>query len=224
MRTEEGLRPIEEIEVGDKVWSRDVETGETALKAVTDLKRRHERAIWEVVLAGPDEKQEHFETTDDHPCWIAGRGWKTTQELVSDMAVFTRDGRGMVIVSVIETGRKDPTYNLTVADFETYFVREHRILVHNCPAGSYTNTHASRKTYDGKGNADRAAVSGRRVEREHNDPLVRTETRDAPNDRESFKQESRSLDAHGGPGSDANYNRIESPGKNYRIKDEDINR
>ena len=75
---------------------------------------------------------EFFETTDDHPWWIAGQGWKKTEELVAGMAVVTRDGRGTVLVSVVETERTDATYNLTVADFETYFVGEQRVLVHNC--------------------------------------------------------------------------------------------
>ena len=51
------------------------------------------------------------------------------------MAVVTRNGRGMVVASVVETDRTDATYNLTVADFETYFVGEQRVLVHNCPTG-----------------------------------------------------------------------------------------
>ena len=97
-----------------------------------------------------------------------------------------------------------------------------RVLVHNCPTGSYTNTHASGITYDGKGNADRAAVSAKRLEKEHNDPVVKTETRSAPNDRESYKQESRSLDANGGPGSPKTYNKIETPGKKYRKEDGEL--
>ncbi len=129
--TEDGLRPIEEIEVGDLVWARDEATGETALKAVTDLIRRHERVIWEVTLTGPDGEIATFETTDDHPWWIAGQGWKKTEELIAGMAVVTRDGRGMILTSVVETGRIDKTYNLTVAEFETYFVGEQRVLVHN---------------------------------------------------------------------------------------------
>ena len=39
VETEFGLRPIEEIELGDKVLARNPETGETALKSVTDLIR-----------------------------------------------------------------------------------------------------------------------------------------------------------------------------------------
>ena len=130
--TETGLRPIEEIEIGDKVWARDEATGETALKAVTDLIQRHKRTIWEVTLTGANGEAESFETTDDHPWWIAGQGWKKTEELVAGMAVVTRDGRGMVLASIVETDRTDATYNLTVTDFETYFVGKQRVLVHNC--------------------------------------------------------------------------------------------
>ncbi|WP_417477183.1 polymorphic toxin-type HINT domain-containing protein [Maricaulis sp.] len=130
--TEDGLRPIEEIEAGDRVWSRDAETGETALQPVTDLIRRHERAIWDVELVAADGAHELFETTDDHPWWIAGRGWFATEELVPGSAVVTRDGRGMVIARVEQTDRVDATYNLTVDAFHTYFVGDQRVLVHNC--------------------------------------------------------------------------------------------
>jgi len=119
--------------------NRDEETGETALKAITNLIRRHERVIWEVVLAGPDGEAERFETTDDHPWWIAGQGWNKTEEMAAGMAVVTRDGRGMVVASIVETNRTDATYNLTVADFETYFVGEQRVLVHNCSGGRGKN-------------------------------------------------------------------------------------
>lgn len=135
VETRDGLRPIEEIGVGDLVLSRDEATGETAYKPVTDLIRRHERVIWEVALTGPGASHARFETTDDHPWWIAGMGWKRTEELAPGMAVVTADGRGMVVASVTETERTANTYNLTVADFETYFVGEPRILVHNCPDG-----------------------------------------------------------------------------------------
>ena len=130
--TEHGLRPIEEIAIGEKVWSRDEKTGETALKPVVDLIHLNQRQIWEVAFTGMDGATASFETTDDHPWWVAGQGWKKTEELVVGMAVTTRDGRGMVLASVLETDRIDATYNLTVADFETYFVGEQGVLVHNC--------------------------------------------------------------------------------------------
>ena len=85
--------------------------------------------------------------------------------------------------------------------------------------GSYANTHASGRTYAGKGSRQRSQESGRRLERKTGDAHVATEWKPAGTDRDGYKNESRSLDAHGGPKSQGNYNRIDSPGKKYRQKD-----
>ena len=137
VETEDGLRPIEDVEIGDLVLARNPETGETALKSVTDLIRLNQRQIWEVSLSGNNGASEFFETTDDHPWWIVDEigvgSWKDTAELSAGMIVTTVDNQTMVITKVLETNRIDATYNLTVADFETYFVGENKVLVHNCP-------------------------------------------------------------------------------------------
>ena len=132
VETADGLKPIETIRIGDLVLSRNAETGETTFKPVTDVIPEHERDIWTVSLEGIDGSDARFETTDEHPWWIAGQGWKRTDELRSGMAVVTKDGRGMLVVSAAAAGSKEGVYNLTVADFETYFVGEQRVLVHNC--------------------------------------------------------------------------------------------
>lgn len=136
VETENGLRYIEDIQIGDRVLARNPETGETTFKSVTDLIRLNERQIWEVSLSGDNGASEFFETTDDHPWWIVdetGQGsWKDTAELLVGMIVTTADNQTMVITKVVETDRIDATYNLTVADFETYFVGENKVLVHNC--------------------------------------------------------------------------------------------
>jgi len=86
--------------------------------------------------------------------------------------------------------------------------------------GSYTNTHASGKTYDGKGGRQRSNNSGKRVEQETGDPHVATDWTPAHDARDAFKQESVRLDSHGGPKSERNYNQIESPGRQYRTEDD----
>jgi hypothetical protein len=85
--------------------------------------------------------------------------------------------------------------------------------------GSYTNTHESGKTYDGKGDKTRSQDSGKRIQKQTGDKHTATEFKPATNDREAFKDESRKLDSHGGPDSSANHNKIESPGKKYREED-----
>jgi len=85
--------------------------------------------------------------------------------------------------------------------------------------GSYTNTHESGKTYDGKGDRTRSQDSGKRIEKQTGDKHTATEFKSATDDREAFKDESRRLDSHGGPDSSANHNKIQSPGKKYRGQD-----
>lgn len=134
METENGLRPSEQIVVGDKVWARDEETGETALKEVTDVIPAHDREIWTVAVEG-SASSEVFETTHEHPWWVvggAGGAWKQTHQLQAGMVVVNRDGETLTVKAVAKTDRIEATYNISVADFETYFVGEKRVLVHNC--------------------------------------------------------------------------------------------
>ncbi len=88
--------------------------------------------------------------------------------------------------------------------------------------GSYTNTHASGRTYSGKGSRLRSQQSGRRQARQHNDPHVATDFTSAKGTREAFKQESQRLDVSGGKISSSNYNKIESPGQRYRKEDGEL--
>jgi hypothetical protein len=88
--------------------------------------------------------------------------------------------------------------------------------------GSYTNTHASGATYSGKGSRLRSQQSGRRQARQHDDPHVATDWTPAQNDRDAFIQESLRIDQAGGVSSPSNYNRIESPGRRFRIEDGDL--
>jgi|GEM_PF-3123679 len=136
--TEDGLTPIDEIEKGDLVLSRNPDTGETELKPVVALIRQHEREIWEVEIRHADSSVEVFETTDDHPWWIEGAGWIETVDLRVGQEVTTvRQGHS--VVSRVElTDRRDTTYNISVADFETYFVGNQQVLVHN-KCGSLRN-------------------------------------------------------------------------------------
>lgn len=136
VETEDGLRPIEEIKVGDRVLARSPESGETSLKIVTDLIDLHVRQIWKVSISDEQSNFEIFRTTDDHPWWVVaadGKGsWVATLDLSEGMLLTTADNQRVKVSSVTKTDIVDGTYNLTVADYETYFVGQSRVLVHNC--------------------------------------------------------------------------------------------
>lgn len=135
--TSEGLRPIEELEVGDLVLSRDEATNETGYKPVTELVRRHQRQIWRLTFDVPSTdnatSEEAFGTTDDHP-WRANERWIRTDELQVGMEILRADGVPARVTSITRTEEVTNTYNLEVADWHTYFVGDASIWVHNsCP-------------------------------------------------------------------------------------------
>lgn len=133
--TKDGLRPIEEIRIGDLVLSRDEVSGQTAYKPVVDLVRRHDREIYlvklQIRLPDGTTRSATFETTDDHPWRTADGRWLTTLELTSTTTLQGAYGPASRVLSVTKTGRTARTFNLEVAEFHTYFVGEDRVWVHN---------------------------------------------------------------------------------------------
>ena len=159
--TDQGLRPIEELGVDDLVLAKDVTTGEQSFKPIIDLIRRHDRVIWEVTVKGVNGEPETFRTTDDHPWWVGGSVWVTTDKLQPGMAVEDEEGNTFTIASIAETEDREATYNLTVADFETYYVGETGILVHNCDR---TKSFVGRRTRNSE-NANRQLSNANGVTR-----------------------------------------------------------
>ncbi len=136
--TEDGYKNIEDIELGELVWAKNVETGEMGWKPVTHVFVEPIQAIYDISLIGEDGFEQHIEATDDHPFYVVGHGWKNTIELVVGDLIET-DGYGvMTIQSVIDEQRMDVTYNFTVADYHTYYVTQRNVLVHNCGGSGIT--------------------------------------------------------------------------------------
>ena len=85
--------------------------------------------------------------------------------------------------------------------------------------GSYTNTHFSGRRHHGQGDRRRSQTSGREKAAENNDPHTATDWTSAPNRREAMKDEARRIENDGGVDNPNNYNKINSPGKNYIEQD-----
>jgi hypothetical protein len=68
-------------------------------------------------------------TTRGHPFWVAGVGWRMAKEL-GDAAVLHAVTGSMPIEAVEPAGELE-AFNLVVADFNTYFVGESGVLVHD---------------------------------------------------------------------------------------------
>ena len=121
-----GYRNIEDIAVGDEVWAWHEETGDLALKPVTQTMRRESDALVALQL-GSDT----LRATPEHPFWANG-GWKLAGDLVQGDALMRSDGQVMG-VGAVEHHTEQPVtvYNLEVADWHTYLVSWWMFVVHN---------------------------------------------------------------------------------------------
>jgi hypothetical protein len=122
--TKIGLLPIETLELGDLVLSQDVDTGELAYKPVIGRTVRPPSAIMKISVGG-----EEIQATRGHPFWVAGAGWRMAKEIEGGAKLH-----GITCapqIEAVEPALDAEAFNLIVADFNTYFVGESGVLVHD---------------------------------------------------------------------------------------------
>jgi hypothetical protein len=119
-----GLVSIEKLAPGDRVLAADPQTGELGYKLVLARTIRPPSPLRKLTIG-----DEEILTTRGHRFWQLGRGWQMSKELASGALLYT--GAAPVSIDAAEDAADDQAYNLTVEDFHTYFVGEHRLLVHD---------------------------------------------------------------------------------------------
>lgn len=130
--TERGEVAIEKVRGGDLVLSRDVESGELAYKPVLRTTTRPESPLVRIQAGS-----EVFETSGGHLFWVSGQGWVKSRKLESGMVLHTAAGPARV--TQVSESAAQPTYNLVVADFNTYFVGKQKVLSHDNTVRRPTN-------------------------------------------------------------------------------------
>ena len=125
---EGGQKRIDEIEIGDKVWAYNIETGETELKAVTKV---YVHSVDEILHLYTDEGT--IDTTTNHPFYVIGEGWVAAGDLEVGDEVYNLDGTTSIILGSEIEVLDEPVlvYNLEVEDLHSYFVGCVPCLVHN---------------------------------------------------------------------------------------------
>jgi RHS repeat-associated protein len=125
--TDDGFKRIDEIQVGGRVWSYNVETGEKQLKEVKQVFTKETNEILHL-----ETTEGEIDTTTNHPFYVIDKGWVAAGDLIVGDEVYTLDGIiGTVTNFKFEKLDKPITvYNLEVKDFHSYFVGN-GILVHN---------------------------------------------------------------------------------------------
>jgi hypothetical protein len=119
--TEQGLVSIEKIAVGDRVLSKDIETGALAYRPVLKTTVRPPSELSSLRLA-----DETIVCTSGHLFWSSGQGWVKARDLTSQTLLHTVTGN--TPVWSVQKGQTGTAHNLVVADFHTYFVGAKGVL------------------------------------------------------------------------------------------------
>jgi hypothetical protein len=122
--TSTGPIAIEKIKPGETVLSQDPVTGELAYKPVLMTTTRPPSPLVEVDLGNST-----IRGTRGHPYWVSGRGWQMAKELKAGQMLHGVNGP-MRIESAEQAGEEE-CFNLVVADFNSYFVGDAKVLVHD---------------------------------------------------------------------------------------------
>nr|MDT0658578.1 polymorphic toxin-type HINT domain-containing protein [Micromonospora sp. DSM 115978] len=96
-------RPIEDVNVGDRVIATDPQTGVTAAKPVTQLHRNTDRELTDLTVTDHDGDTSTLSTTPNHPFWNeTQQTWTDAGDLTPGTRLKTT-GRGEATVTTITT-------------------------------------------------------------------------------------------------------------------------
>ncbi len=128
VKTCEGNKPIEDIKVGDLVYSYNEQTKTNELKEVTQL-FRNETYEWYHIYVNDEE----IVCTASHPFYIVNKGYVKAEDLEINDSVMLSSGDNVNITNIYIEKLSTPevTYNFEVQDNHNYYVSESGILVHN---------------------------------------------------------------------------------------------
>lgn len=126
--TEEGMRNIEKIKVGDKVYAINIDNNERELKEVTSVFNGKTDETYELTIG-----DEIVKTTPKHQFYIVDKGWIRAYELEEGDQIVAKDNSNLVIQKIEHKFYEEPisVYNLTIEGDHNYLITKYELLVHN---------------------------------------------------------------------------------------------
>ena len=131
VKTETGFKNIEDVKVGEKVYSYNLETNELELKKVLGTITSSTKDTYTLTVGN-----KKVEMSPKHQIYIVDKGWTRAYE-VKRGDMMLNSNKEVVEIKNIEYNVYDSpikTYNLTIEGNSNYFVTDIQVLVHN--AGS----------------------------------------------------------------------------------------
>ena len=127
--TADGYMAIEDVEVGDKVLSRNDVTGATEEKTVQETFVKSSNDIVKLTVDGKE-----ITATSNHPFYVANKnGYFSAGQLRAGDILVDVNGKKQILEKVQHEILERPidVYNFTVEDNHNYFVGKRGVLVHN---------------------------------------------------------------------------------------------
>ena len=126
--TKDGMKNIEDIEIGEKVYTINTDTNERELKEVIDLFRGTSDELYKLKI-----ENEIITTTPKHQFYIVDKGWVRAYDLKEGDKIVSKETRGLTIEKIEHENLGEPVkvYNLTVEGHHNYLITKYELLVHN---------------------------------------------------------------------------------------------
>ncbi|RSM97450.1 hypothetical protein DMA10_12005 [Streptomyces sp. WAC 01420] len=127
-------KPIENVEVGEKVTVTDPVTGETTVREVVGTIVTEDDKHFVDLTVATDGGAAPLVATTSHPFWSTSEErWTDAGDLKPGMTIRTADGTAAKVVASRKFTERQRTYDLTVSDIHTYYVLAGAtpVLVHN---------------------------------------------------------------------------------------------
>jgi len=125
-RTLDGPRPIETLKAGDRVLTQNTTTGRMAFSPVLSPIHNPPNETLKIQFDGQSQP---VVATGIHRFWKVGQGWSMARDLKPGDVL--RAIGGVAKVASIESDRKQPVFNLRVAEGESFFVGDLGIPAHD---------------------------------------------------------------------------------------------
>ncbi|MBO0468835.1 hypothetical protein JZO73_15130, partial [Enterococcus plantarum] len=126
--TEHGHKPIESIQIGEKVLANHENSHVQTYEKVVQIFVSETSKLVRITI-----DNEMIETTEEHPFYLPSKGWIKAKELTYNDDLIDRFGNTLSItgIHIISLNKPVKVYNFEVENAHTYFVSNLSILVHN---------------------------------------------------------------------------------------------
>lgn len=124
-----GLKAIEGLKRGDKVYSANPDTMEVSVKPIRETFVNECADFIHLTVNG-----ETIVSTHDHPYYVKNKGFVGAENLWIGAELVDNEGKTILVENIFHEVLQDetrPVYNFKVEENHTYFVGENCILVHN---------------------------------------------------------------------------------------------